>query len=49
MAGIENVNFGAGHVAPVGFGFFDLERRVKATPQYEERRLVAAQPACHAG
>ena len=49
MAGIENVNFGAGHVAPVGFGFFDLERRVKATPQHEQRRLVAAKPRLPCG
>ena len=36
--------FGAGHVASVRFGLFDLERRVEATPQNKERRLVAAKP-----
>ena len=49
MAGIENVDFGAGHVAPVRFGLFDLERRVEATPHYEESRLVAAKPMLPCG
>jgi len=44
MAGIKNVHLGAGHVASVGVSFFDLERRVEATPQDEERWLAAARP-----
>jgi hypothetical protein len=31
MAAIDNVDFGAGHVAPVRFGVCDQERRVEAT------------------
>ncbi len=49
MTGIENVHFGAGHVAPVCFGFFDLKGRVEATPQYEEQRLVVAKPVLPRG
>ncbi len=41
---IKNVDFGAGHVAPLRLSFRDKERRVEATPQYEERRLVATKP-----
>jgi hypothetical protein len=32
MAHIENVDFGAGRVPPVCFGFIDQERRVEAPP-----------------
>jgi hypothetical protein len=48
MAGVENVNFSAGHLASVRFGLFDLERWVEASPQHEERRLAPAKPLCHA-
>jgi hypothetical protein len=44
MTSIENLHFGIGYVAPVCLGFFDLERRVEATPQNQERRLEAAEP-----
>ena len=42
--GIEDVDLRIGHVAPVGRGFGRLEGRIVASPQDEERRLVAAQP-----
>jgi hypothetical protein len=44
MTCIENMNLSRRHVAPVGLGFIDLKRRVIATPEHEERRLMAVQP-----
>jgi hypothetical protein len=32
MAGIENMNFGAGYVPPIRFSLFNPERQVVATP-----------------
>ena len=49
MTGIENVYFGTEYVAPICIGFFDLEGRVEATPQYEEPLLVAAKPLLPCG
>jgi hypothetical protein len=44
MTSLENVHFGIGHVAAVCLGLLDLERRVEAAPQNQERRLVTAEP-----
>jgi hypothetical protein len=49
MAHIENVDFGAGHVPPVCFGFIDQERPVKAAPQYGSRDWWRRSHSCHAG
>ena len=44
MTSIENVHFGLGYVAAGCLGLFDLERRVEAAPQDQERWLVAPEP-----
>lgn len=44
MAAIDDVDFGLGDVAAIGFGFRRVERGLILTPDYEKARLLLSHP-----